>query len=139
MADSADLDTAIVAKLAGDATLLALMTDGVYFGLAPNGLTKFVEVSLVTQHDEPDFDATAYEMALYRVKAVDRSPDMADVAAAAARIHVLLQNVPLTVSGYTHMLTRRTERLRYPEVDEIDPNTRWQHMGAIYEVFVSPA
>lgn len=138
MADPADVDAAVVAKLAGDATLLALMTDGVFFGLAPNGLTKFVEVSLVTHHDEPDFDAAAYEMSIYRVKAVDRAPDMEAVEAAAARIHTLLQNVPLTITGYAHMLTRRTERVRYPEVDDIDPNTRWQHLGGLYEVFVSP-
>lgn len=139
MADPSSVDAAVVAKLRGDATLLALMTDGVYVDIAPNGKTKFVIVSLVVHFDEYVFEGSAFEQSVYLVKAVAREVDTSAVITAAARIHTLLQDVALTITGYTHGLTRRSERVRYTEVDDLNPDIRWQHRGGRYDVFVSPA
>lgn len=138
MADPSEVDAAIVAKLAGDATLMALMTDGVHIDIAPSGKTKFVIVSLSTHEDEYVFEGSAFERSQYIVKAVERSLSGTTVKTAAARIHALLQDQPLTITGYTHSLTRRAERIRYTEVDELDADIRWQHRGGRYDVMVSP-
>jgi hypothetical protein len=138
MADSSAVDGAVIAKLAGDGTLAALMTDGVFVDVAPNGATKFVIVSQVDHQDDYVFEGSAFEMFLYLVKAVDLSADGSNVKTAAARIHALLQDVALTITGYSHSLTRRQSRVRMTEVDEVDGNIRWQHRGGRYEVVVSP-
>ena len=138
MPDSGAIDAALVTKLFGDATLMALTPDGVFIDVAATGGTRFVIVSLVTAFDEPMLGGRAYEEAEYLVKAVHQSTSPASVRSAAARIDVLLDNQPLTVTGYEHMVTRRVERVRFTEVDEVNQDTRWQHSGGRYAVSVSP-
>lgn len=117
---------------------MTLMTDGVYIDVAPSGKRKFVIVSLAIAQDEYVFEGAAFERAQYLVKAVELHVSGAGVKAAAARIHELLQDVPLTITGFTHMLTRRVERVRYTEVDPDDQDIRWQHRGGRYDVHASP-
>lgn len=137
MADSAAIDAALVAVLAGDSTLMALV-DGVYMDIAPAGKTRFVIVSLVIHEDDNDFDGRGMEVATYLVKAVEQNVSGANCNTAAARIDALLQDVPLTITGYTHLMTRRQERIRYTEVDDLNADIRWQHRGGRYEIAVSP-
>lgn len=137
MADSSEVEAALLAKLNGDATLMALATDGAHFDEAPSGKTKFVIVSLVDENDVSQFGGRAYEDALYSVMYRERSTSGMNAKAAAARIDALLDNQPLTVNGYTLMMMRREKRLRLTEVDEIDPALRWQHRGGQYQVMVS--
>lgn len=138
MSDSSDVDAALTAKLIGDATLMAIATDGAYFDEAPQGKTKFLILSLVEEHDEPMFNARAFEDATYLVKAVVQGTSGADVKTAAARIDALLDGQPLTVPGYKLMTMQRTGRVRFTEVDEVDRSIRWQHRGGHYQVVVSP-
>uniref|UniRef100_A0A6M3JPL6 Uncharacterized protein n=1 Tax=viral metagenome TaxID=1070528 RepID=A0A6M3JPL6_9ZZZZ len=137
-ADSSAVDAAVVAKLAGDSTLLALMTDGVFVDIAGKDDTRFVIVSQASHFDDYVFDGRVVETFSYLVKAVDRSTSGATVKTAAARIDTLLQDVALTISGYGHLLTRRSERVRYTEVDSVDQDIRWQHRGGLYQVVVAP-
>lgn len=140
-ADPSDVDAAIVAALKTDTSsggLMTLMTDGVWIDMAPKDSTKFVIVSLSTHEDQYEFAGAAYEKSVYLVKAVDLNISGTRAKAAAARIHALLQDVPLSISGYVHMLTQREERIRYTEVDEENADIRWQHRGGRYQVFVSP-
>lgn len=141
MADSSDVDAALVAKLASDTGsggLMTLMPDGVFMDVAPANKTKFVIVSLVMHEDEYVFAGSAYEKSTYLVKAVGLNVTGTVIKAAAARINTLIQDVPLSITGYQHMLTRREERVRYTEVDDVNPDTRWHHRGGRYAVFVSP-
>lgn len=140
MADSSAVDAAVVAKASGDATLMALATDGVFFDVADNGATDFILVSQVDHEDENAFEGCALEEFLYLIKGVFRSEGDSDgskAKAAAARIHELYQDQPLTITGYAHSLTRRAERVRYTEVDGLD--ARWHHRGGRYRVAVSPS
>lgn len=137
MPDSSDVDAAVTAKLLGDATLMALAVDGIYFDEGAQGATRFITVSLVDEHDEAIFQARAFEDALYRVMFIEKGTSAVNSKAAAARIDTLLDNQPLTVTGYSHMLTRRESRIRYTEVDEVDASIRWQHRGGEYRVQVS--
>jgi hypothetical protein len=137
MADSSDVDAAVIALLAGDATLMALMPGGVFFDVAPPGLTQFVIVSQMAHEDAYTFGASLWERFLYLVKAVMQGPSNHTANEAAARIHVLLQDVPLPVTGYSTRLLQRTDRIRVTEVDD-DLQTYWQHRGGLYELFAAP-
>jgi hypothetical protein len=137
MPDSSAVDAALNAVLLGDATLMAILTDGVYFDEAAQGSTKFAIVSLLAHSDEAIFGGRKIEDALYLVKAVVLNSSGADVKTAAARIDALLEDQPLTVTGYTWMTTHREERVRTMEVDDIDPSIRWQHRGGHYRVTMS--
>ena len=57
-------------KLGGDAQLLALMPNGVYWDVAMDQMTRFVIVSLVDETDAQHFNGRSHEDALYLVKAV---------------------------------------------------------------------
>src|SRR5689334_23165636 len=136
MSDSSAIDAALVTLLNNDATLMGILTDGAYFDDAPQDKTKFAIVSLIAESDEPEFGGRAYEDALYLVKAVLRNGVKADIVAAAARIDALLEDQPLTVTGYTWMTMHREERVRYLEVDDVDPAIRWHHRGGRYRVMM---
>lgn len=141
MADSSEVDAAIVAALKADTStggLMTLMTDGVWMDMAPKDSTKFVIVSLATHLDEYDFGGEAFEDARYLVKAVDLNVSGQRVKAAAARIQAVLQDATLSINGYGQMLLQREERIRYTEVSDSNPDIRWQHRGGRYRIFVSP-
>jgi hypothetical protein len=142
MPDSSDIDTALVAKLQADAALTALMPDGVFMDEAGKSIvsggnsTRFVIVSLVDEVDVDKFGGTAFEDALYLVKAVELKPKTGsgNIKAAAARIQVVLHDQVLTVTGYTPMAMHREARKRYTEVDAVDESIRWWHRGGHYRV-----
>jgi hypothetical protein len=145
MPESSDVDQALIDLLLADATLMALAPDGVFMDEAGKSLatggnaTRFVIVSLVDETDEPMFQGTAFEDALYLVKAVALSTAGGNVKAAAARIHALLHFGDLTVAGYGLMVMRRRSRIRLTDVDQVDPSIRWFHRGGRYQVMVAPA
>jgi hypothetical protein len=138
VADVAAVDTALVARLAGDATLATLLPDGVYLDVAPANKTRFVIVQHQTHEDSEGFGAPLWEREQYRITARVLEPSGVAANAAALRIHELLQDAPLVVAGYGHMTTLRVERIKLTEVDDVDNDIRWQHAGGDYEVFVSP-
>lgn len=146
MPDSGNIDAAISARLLADTTLMALMPDGVFFDVAAPEAQRFVIVSLVDEEDVGQFktdqdDGRAYEDALYLIKAVALTSTGADVKSAAARIDTLFEDQPLEnagspndIPGYSWMTSHRESRVRYVEVDSIDPKIRWQHRGGRYRV-----
>jgi len=139
-ADVAAVDAALIATLAADAALTALLPDGVYVDVAPSNKTRFVIVQQQTHEDVEGFGPTGlYESVQYRVTARVLASTGADVNAAAARIHALLHDqVIAAITGYAHMSTLRVERVKFTEVDAIDNDIRWQIAGGDYELFVSP-
>lgn len=139
MPDSSAVDSALSAKLLGDATLMALATDGVWFDEAPQGKTKFVIISLVEETDTPQFGSRSFEDATYLVKYVEQSSSATNAKAAAARIDVLLEGGTLAPAGYSLMTMQRLSRITpMVEVDDVDTSIRWQHRGGLYEIVVSP-
>jgi hypothetical protein len=137
MPDTSQITNGLIATLAADATLLALMPNGVYYDLAPQGATRYVIVSLFEAIDVAEFGRRAIESALYLVKAVALSsalPAMDDIRAAAARIDDLLEDVPFEADGYEWITTYRTEPKRITEPDGENRSTRWFHRGGMYRV-----
>lgn len=138
MADSEAIDEALSAKLQNDATLMAIATGGIWFDEAKQNADRFLIISLLTEFDEPMFNARAFEDATYLVKYVEKGTSGLNTKAAAARIDALLEQGTMTVVGYGLMAMRRVERVRYVEVDDVDRSIRWQHRGGRYQVMVSP-
>lgn len=139
MSDTDAIDEALVATLADDSALMALMTDGVFFDVAKPGATKFVIVSMVIGQDDYGINQEhASETVLYTVQAVEKSTNTTNTKAASKRIHALLQNAALTITGYNNVIVRRMERVRYQEIDE-DTQERFQHRGGRYEVWAAPS
>jgi hypothetical protein len=138
VANAAAVDAAILTALATDVTLAALLPGGVYRDVAPANRTRFAIVQQQTHEDVEGFVAPLYEAFQYRITARILETTGGDADAAADRIHVLLQDVPLVVAGYTWMSTLRVDRVRLTEVDATDSDIRWQQAGGDYEVFVSP-
>ena len=139
--DTSAIDAAVIALLSNDADLHALMPDGVYWDIAAEDKTHFVIVSQASHEDVDaqtgDRDpAPLWERPIYTVKAVDENESGSTVNAAAARIHALLQGAPLTIAGYLCMICRRTERIRYTEIDSLTA-ARWQHRGGSYQVWAA--
>jgi hypothetical protein len=143
VAYSAAVDSALVAKLLADtgpSGLLTLMSDGVWWDVAPQGKTKVVIVRLMAHSTTPmqGGGGRAYETPIYLVKAVALGTTGADVKAAGARIDVLLDGGTLTVPGYSLMAMRLDEYVHYVETDPTNADARWHHYGGMYEIYVSP-
>lgn len=134
--DTSDIDAAILAKLGSDAALLALAPNGVYFDLAPAGSTRFVIVSLVDAHDEPQYGGTAYEDLLYAIeyRELRQATTASNAKAAAQRIRVLLEDQPLVVAGYRWMTVHRERAERQTESDDVDASIKWNRRGGQYRV-----
>jgi hypothetical protein len=142
MPDSTEIDIALVARLSGDAELQALLPDGVFVNQAKQGKTKFTLVSLVIATDAGNFAAVgtrrAYEDCLYMVKAVTLDASRATAGNAAARIDALLDDQPLTITGYHCASIAREERIDETEVDDLDATIQWQHRGGRYRIVAVP-
>lgn len=132
--DSSAIDAAVIALLQADATLSALVPDGVWMDEAAEGSKRFVVVALLDEVDVGQFGGRAYEDTLYVVKAVMLSTAGGNIRQAAARIDELLEDQPLTVSGYGWMTMHRENRVRLTEVDDVNAAIRWHHRGGHYRV-----
>jgi hypothetical protein len=137
MSDSSDIDAAVSAALLGDAALMALAKDGVFFSQATPNATRFVVIDLVTALDQTAFSARAYEDVTYRVKYVEQGLNGLNAKAAAARIDAVLDGATFAIAGYSLMSVERTERVRYTDIDPVDPSIRWQHRGGLYNLKAS--
>jgi hypothetical protein len=141
MADSSDIDQALINKLQGDATLAALAMPGVFVfwdNETPANASKFISVSLVDHQDVPIFEGTGREDALYLVKWVELSGGAKNAKAAAARIQELLHMGTLAVDGYHVQLMRRESRIRMAEPVPEDTSKDWYHRGGRYQVIAAP-
>jgi len=140
--DSGEIDTALVARLSGDAALMALLPDGVYFDEAAQGLRNFAIVSMVEALTPGQMGVAASRRALedteYIVKAVLLNGSSSTARQAAARIDALLEDQPLVIPGYACLSVARVRRIRDTEVDSVDATIRWQHRGGHYRIVAAP-
>lgn len=142
MADSRQIDAALLALLRADAALTAALPDGIHFALATQGAQTFGLVSIVSATEQamfgPPGQRCAFEDITYRVEAVTLEKSPTAGLDAAERIEQLLEDAVLTVPGYTPMSVERLERVRYPEPDPVDASLIWQHAGAQFRVLAAP-
>jgi len=137
--DSGAISSAIVAALQADATLAALMPDGVWFGLAAPGLQRFVLVVLMHGTDEELFGQRAIEDRIYVVKAIglSRVVTVANMKAAAHQIDVVLERATLAPAAFSWMDCVREEPIEDPVPDALDPSLAWHHYGGQYRIQVA--
>lgn len=136
MPDSSAIDYAVFAALRADATLMAMVPDGVFRDEAPQGKTKFIVVATPSSEDVPMLGGTAFENQTYLVKAVLKEQTVVNADAAAARIKTDLEAMT-AAAGYGGVTAQRTERVAYAEIDPDDADARWQHRGGLYELTVA--
>ena len=137
--DSSDLDNALVAYLAADAALTALLPDGVYLDEISAGARAFALITIVDAIDVEVFSTAGpgYETVLYEITATVLAGTSANIKGAAARIHELLQDQTFPIPGYLLTACYREDRVRNIEKDEIDPDVRWFHRGGRYRIQAS--
>jgi hypothetical protein len=132
------VDTAVITKLQGAAAVTAAAPGGVYWDVAPDGVTFPVVILSLQAHDDeysaPLQGGAHIEIGRYMVKAVGPGTNSTQVANAAAAIYAALHKQLLTITGLSHMLCIRESRLRYVEVEGAQ---RFQHRGGIYAVWAS--
>lgn len=137
MSDSAAVDGAVFTLLQGDGALTTLLPDGIWRDLAVSGKTRFAVVSQPGHEDIYQQGSRAFERFTYLIKAVMKTDAPAAAQSAAARIDTLMNGLT-TITGYHAVLSQRSERVAYTEIDPDNPDTRWQHFGGLYEVMVEP-
>jgi len=142
LGDWTAITEALVARLSGDAALMALLPDGVWVHEARQGTQRLVFVALESAADAAQFGAPQARRATlechYVVKAVVFGAGRQDAEQAAARIDALLEDVPLTITGFACLAIARTDVIDETEDDEVNNDIRWQHVGGRYRVLVSP-
>jgi hypothetical protein len=141
--------SALVTKLGADAALIALMPDGAWFKVAPQGATRFVLVSLIDAVNEPQLGGKrAAKDCLYLIDAralATGDPTAATaVDAAAARLDDLLDPQPplppatLDVEGYSLVDCQCEEDVQDTETDDVDPSILWYRAGGHFRIQVAP-
>lgn len=136
MANSDEIDVALVSRVRSIVGLSAKAPGGVFMKEAPVGTTDpyiIYELQASTDHGVmQEDDGIAFEEAHYLVKVVGRDP--VKVRDACRLLHHGLQDQDLAIAGLFCMDVSRTDRVAYPETDGDD---RWLHRGGIYRVSAS--
>lgn len=133
------LDTALYARLAGDATLTGLLATptSIFKDVAPAGSAlPFVVFSQpmlgVVQYTMGR--TKAFEAQTYLVKGVAQGDDQTIAGAIHDRIFVVLQDAPLVVSGFSLLVCQLAGRIAYTETTE---GVLIRHAGGRYLIEVA--
>jgi hypothetical protein len=138
MADTRQVDIALIGYLSADAELMALLPGGVWWDQSPLGLTKVCIVGQLTHLDAYVLSGDPlWERITYLVKAVTQGSSSVTANDAAARMDALLLNARFAITGYQIVNCERQERVRYAETDD-ETDLQWQHSGGHYELIVAP-
>ena len=131
------IDEALIAALKADATLTALVPGSWHRDIAPPSVSEPFGIVTLMAHEDvlEQSPREAHQIGRYLVKAMGQGTAPTAVKTAAARVHVVLQNAALSITGFTTMTVHREERIAYVEADG---PARWQHRGGIYAVWACP-
>lgn len=140
LADSHEIDRALIALLRADALLTGYAPDGVWFESAGQNAQHFVLVSITESLDTQQFGRRAWDDILFSVDAVMliKADGSNDADEAAARINELLDGQPLTVNGFAYMTMHRVSRIAEDEHDDQTPSIVFYHRGGRYRVQMTP-
>lgn len=127
------VEVGIYAKLSGDATLMATAT-GVYHRKAPAGsVAPYVVFHKQSGIHDFALASRMWRDYLYLIKIVDQSDSTSQAGTLLERIDTLLNDGTITVSGYSLMEMRRQSDVEYDEVVE---GVTWQHVGALFRIWI---
>ena len=109
---------------------------GVFNTLAPQGtLFPYIIFQLVSKIDDHTFNGRFAE-AVYMVKAVADSPWPYAASTIDTAIDTALEDTSLTVTGYTHLLCRRTSD--FDNVEDLNGKII-HHVGGYYRIIADEA
>ncbi len=129
------LETALYARLSGDAALLALLPGGVHNLVAPQPTARYAVFQKVSGPADYTFTQRIGTSYLYQIRCIDPSgaADKDSLMDALARIDTLLTRQALAVAGYTTWLVERSDDL--PDSAEADEDGRvYIQVGASYRL-----
>lgn len=127
------LETALYARLSGDATLAALATGGVWRGNAPTGTTgSIVAFSQVSGSDDYSLKQRAMTQYNYLIKGVTIGESATSAWQIADRIDTLLTDQTLTLASGSVMSVRRDTIMSFTEHDG---GETYQHAGGYFIIW----
>jgi hypothetical protein len=104
--------------------------------LAPNEASLpyilFNQQSDVASHT---FSGIEQESSLYQIKVVDEGLSASRAANIIAAVSALLEDKPLTMTGWRTVRIRKDSGVEYVEIDE---GRTFQHYGALFRIDVAP-
>jgi hypothetical protein len=146
--DRAAIGAALLARLQGDVSLAALMPGGVWLNRAAPNLTRYVLVTFAQGVDDLclTFGAPgtrrAIEVDVFAIRACELNTNgsysTANTKQAAARIDALLEDQPLTITGYVCGEISRLRPIEFADVDQVDKSQTWQYRGGEYRIRATP-
>lgn len=117
-------------------SLGSLGVTGVHEQVAARAATEpYVVFNQQSGDDRYAFKARSWRELVYQVKAVDKGGSGKRAGEIASRVDVLLTDQPLTITGFTHMLTRRMSDVDYPE--DIG-GEMYRHSGGLFVIGIDP-
>jgi len=128
-----------IGLLAADATVTGLVSTRVYDSLAPQDTD---EPYIIIQQQAYSEDGTSIAgdigagRMMLTVKAVTQSAGFASAEAIYKAAHAAIQGQTGNVSGAIIHSCIRDSVIRYPEISR---GVRYNHLGGVYRMFVSPA
>ena len=130
------LETALQAKLSGDATLMALVTGGVHNLVARKPGYPFLVFQKVSCTPSYTLTQIIRETYVYQIKCIGKgATSKATLESALLRVQALLNRQPLTVTGYDHWFTQWESDL--PDAAELDEDGEVLiQVGATYRIEV---
>lgn len=138
------IDTGLYAALTADVgtamgtvtgSLNNLGATAVYRGVAPQTATlPYIVFNEQSGMSEWTFNARTHRTTLYQVKAVGQGHSASNVSAMSDRLDTLLNDKPLTLSGWTCQRIRRESDIEYTEESE---GVLYQHVGGLYRIDIA--
>lgn len=129
------LEDALYDALNGDATLLALVTGGVFNTLAEDPAYPYLVFQKVSGDPSYTLTQVISEPYLYQIRCIDKGYSKVAILDALARVKTLLNRQSLTVAGYTHWVTQWESDM--PDMTELDAdNVPLLQVGATYRIEV---
>ena len=137
------IDTGLYAALIADmgtamgtvtGSLRYLGATAAYNAIAPQTATlPYVVFSQASGIGEWTFEERAWKTTTYLVKAVGQGHSAAAPSAMSDRLDTLLNDKPLTLTGWTCQRIRREQDIQYAEVES---GIIYHHIGGIYRIDV---
>jgi len=131
------LDTALVAKLRGDSTLMGYLAAGtasIYSELAPqNAAHPLIVFGEQAEADEHTLTERAYEDFRMRVIGITEGDSMVAGGLIAERIFTVLNDAALSISGHALLCCRKEGNVRFVESAG---GARFNHSGGVYRIVV---
>lgn len=122
------VDSSLALGSAIHARLATPLGSAIYDTLAPqNGTPPYTVYQILTSSDEYTFDSNNEELEV-QVRSVSNRRWPGEAKRTYGTAHAYMQDAPLSVTGFTVLRCRRTEKFQYQD------NDFFHHVGGVYRI-----